>query len=96
MRRVLGTAVAILVVAVIVVSGQAEKTVWDGVYTEEQAKRGADVYAEKCAGCHGDSKPTQQTPGRVFCTANETAAFPAIPADCPVQPDVVIPPPEGT
>jgi quinoprotein glucose dehydrogenase len=40
---------------VAVVSGQAQKTVWDGVYTEEQAKRGADVYAEKCAMCHGDS-----------------------------------------
>jgi quinoprotein glucose dehydrogenase len=39
----------------VVVSGQAQKTVWDGVYTEEQAKRGADVYAEKCAMCHGDS-----------------------------------------
>ena len=38
-----------------VVSSQAQKTVWDGVYTEEQAKRGADLYAEKCAMCHGDS-----------------------------------------
>ena len=37
------------------ISGQAQKTVWDGVYTEEQAKRGAAVYAEKCAMCHGDS-----------------------------------------
>ena len=34
---------------------QAQKTVWDGVYTEEQAKRGGDIYAEKCAMCHGDS-----------------------------------------
>ena len=45
---------AMFVIAV-TVSGQAQKTVWDGVYTEEQAKRGADVYAEKCAMCHGDS-----------------------------------------
>jgi len=45
---------AMFVIAV-AVSGQAQKTVWDGVYTEEQAKRGADVYAEKCAMCHGDS-----------------------------------------
>ena len=42
-------------VIAVAVSGQAQKTVWDGVYTEEQAKRGADVYAEKCAMCHGDS-----------------------------------------
>jgi quinoprotein glucose dehydrogenase len=55
MRRVLGAASALLVIAVIAVSGQAQKTVWDGVYTEEQAKRGSDVYAEKCAMCHGDS-----------------------------------------
>jgi quinoprotein glucose dehydrogenase len=37
------------------ISAQAQKTVWDGVYTEEQAKRGASVYAEKCAVCHGES-----------------------------------------
>jgi quinoprotein glucose dehydrogenase len=55
MGRALGAASVLLVIAVIVVSGQAQKTVWDGVYTEEQAKRGADVYAEKCAMCHGDS-----------------------------------------
>ena len=34
---------------------QAQKTVWDGVYTEEQAKRGAQVYSERCGQCHGDS-----------------------------------------
>ena len=54
MRRVLGVASAIFVTAILV-SAQAQKTVWDGVYTEEQAKRGAEVYAEKCAMCHGDS-----------------------------------------
>lgn len=26
----------------------------DGVYTEAQAKRGADVYAKQCASCHGE------------------------------------------
>jgi mono/diheme cytochrome c family protein len=30
------------------------KSVTDGVYTEEQAKRGATVYAEQCASCHGE------------------------------------------
>jgi cytochrome c len=55
MGRVLGTASIFLVLTVIVVGGQAQKTVWDGVYTEEQAKRGAEVYADKCAMCHGDS-----------------------------------------
>ena len=28
-------------------------TTWDGVYTEAQAARGAEVYARVCAQCHG-------------------------------------------
>jgi hypothetical protein len=28
-------------------------SVWDGVYTDEQAKRGAPMYSEFCASCHG-------------------------------------------
>ncbi len=54
MGRVLGAGWFVLVLAV-ALAGQEQKTVWDGVYTEEQAKRGSDVYAEKCAMCHGDS-----------------------------------------
>jgi cytochrome c len=36
-------------------SGQEKKprSVLDGVYTAEQAKRGADTFAAKCAMCHG-------------------------------------------
>jgi cytochrome c len=30
------------------------RSVWDGVYTEEQAKRGQPLYLQKCASCHGD------------------------------------------
>ena len=29
------------------------KSVWEGVYTEEQAKRGGPMYSEFCASCHG-------------------------------------------
>ena len=29
-------------------------SVWDGVFTEEQAKRGETVYQKECASCHGD------------------------------------------
>ena len=32
---------------------QDARSVWDGVYTEEQAKRGAAVFDRECAGCHG-------------------------------------------
>lgn len=34
-------------------SAQDEKTQWDGVFTEEQAERGAELYVDKCASCHG-------------------------------------------
>jgi S-disulfanyl-L-cysteine oxidoreductase SoxD len=35
------------------VAQDAPKTVWDGVYTEEQAQRGKALYMEKCVQCHG-------------------------------------------
>jgi cytochrome c len=31
------------------------RSVWDGVYTEEQAKRGEPLYHKECAPCHGES-----------------------------------------
>ena len=30
------------------------QSVWDGVYTEDQAKRGEDFYQKDCSTCHGD------------------------------------------
>ena len=33
---------------------QTSRTVWDGVYTEEQAKRGEALYEKQCSSCHGD------------------------------------------
>lgn len=32
---------------------QPSRSVWDGVYTADQAKRGADLYADQCSSCHG-------------------------------------------
>ena len=29
------------------------KSVWDGVYTQEQANRGKALYSSECASCHG-------------------------------------------
>ena len=29
------------------------RTVWDGVFTKEQAKRGDGLYAQHCSSCHG-------------------------------------------
>ena len=33
----------------------ATQSVWAGVYTEEQAKRGEDIYYQRCGACHGPS-----------------------------------------
>ena len=33
-------------------STEPPRTVWDGIYTEEQAKRGGSLYSERCAKCH--------------------------------------------
>lgn len=32
---------------------QETRSLWDGVYTQEQAKRGEAAYEEQCARCHG-------------------------------------------
>jgi len=33
---------------------ETSRSVWDGVYTDQQAKRGESKYRENCADCHGD------------------------------------------
>jgi cytochrome c5 len=35
------------------VAAQTRGTVWDGVFTAEQAARGKAIFAATCAGCHG-------------------------------------------
>jgi quinoprotein glucose dehydrogenase len=35
--------------------GQSPASVWDGVYSDEQANRGKPVYVKECAACHGDT-----------------------------------------
>ena len=43
-----------------------ERTVWDGVYTTEQAMRGAAGYAEACVSCHAeDLRGDSNTPSIV-------------------------------
>ena len=36
-------------------SEQPSRSVWDGVYTEEQAKRGEALSRRECATCHGEA-----------------------------------------
>src|SRR4029453_14018415 len=37
------------------VAAQATRSVNEGVYTSDQAKRGEALYKEQCAACHGDN-----------------------------------------
>lgn len=48
-------ALGVLLAAIGLRAQSAPRSVWDGVYTEEQAKRGADVYEERCVRCHGET-----------------------------------------
>jgi cytochrome c len=45
----------VFVFAAICLCAQTSRSVWDGVYTSEQAKRGATLYAAECASCHGSA-----------------------------------------
>jgi mono/diheme cytochrome c family protein len=53
---------AILVLSVVAVfhpslsaqqADKASRSVWEGVFTKEQAKRGEGLYAQHCSSCHG-------------------------------------------
>lgn len=45
---------AVAVIAALAVAQDATKSVWDGVYTDDQAKKGQADYNSLCASCHGD------------------------------------------
>jgi mono/diheme cytochrome c family protein len=47
------TAVMVLGGVAAALHAQAAQTVWDGVYTEDQAKRGGVLFDRECAQCHG-------------------------------------------
>ena len=58
-----GTVLPLAVAGVLTVTGtlsrvegatlQGGRSVWDGVYSDAQAARGAELYAEACSQCHG-------------------------------------------
>ncbi len=41
-------------VVVIALAQDTTRSVWDGVYTDDQAKNGQALYNSECASCHGD------------------------------------------
>jgi len=50
------------------------RSVWDGVYTEAQARRGGQVYAAHCMSCHGDTLQGDG-PANALAGPNFTADF---------------------
>ena len=45
--------VLLALAAASILGAQGAATVWDGIYTEAQAKAGESLYAKNCASCHG-------------------------------------------
>ena len=46
------------------VHAQVPASVWDGVYTQQQAKRGEALYKKDCAACHGEALEGNGQTGR--------------------------------
>jgi len=54
-KTILASALAIFCAAMAVnVRGQTTSTVWNGVYTAEQAKRGETIFKDNCSVCHAE------------------------------------------
>jgi mono/diheme cytochrome c family protein len=52
--RLCGAFVAILALTVAAGAAQNARSVWDAVYTKEQATKGEALAAAQCVSCHGD------------------------------------------
>jgi mono/diheme cytochrome c family protein len=52
---VLSVGAFLVSMAYVTVGAQATRSVNEGVYTAEQAKRGEALYKETCSACHGDN-----------------------------------------
>ena len=52
MRVVLPLAIAAVLTGA-ALAQDAAKSVWQGIYADDQADRGAGVYAQRCGACHG-------------------------------------------
>jgi mono/diheme cytochrome c family protein len=56
-------AVAAFAIGAAVLAQDTTRSVWDGVYTEAQAKRGEALYRQSCASCHGVALEGIETAG---------------------------------
>jgi mono/diheme cytochrome c family protein len=51
---IVGCALACTVLSLLRAQQVPARSVWDGVYRDQQAKRGVAAYHDYCADCHGD------------------------------------------
>jgi mono/diheme cytochrome c family protein len=51
----IGVAIAAVVGLAAIGASQSQRSVWDGVFSADQAKRGQARYKELCASCHGET-----------------------------------------
>ena len=56
----IGCAVWLVAISSLASTAQTPQTVWDGVYSEEQARRGETLYTTHCADCHGEALTGQE------------------------------------
>jgi mono/diheme cytochrome c family protein len=52
MKRTVGAFAVFLLVSAWSVQSQSERSVWEGVYTDDQAARGQAVFGTHCTRCH--------------------------------------------
>ena len=62
MTRAIAIAMALTATAIV---GRAsrDRTVWDGIYNDAQSTRGAKIYKDSCARCHGETLQGDGTAG---------------------------------
>lgn len=81
----------LIVIAAALLAQSASRSVWDGVYTEAQAKRGEALFEQNCISCHGpalegDGEAPPLSGGELFWTWNGkplTALFDKIHKEMP-------------
>jgi mono/diheme cytochrome c family protein len=62
MRKAVSALALTLAAAAVCYTQTAPRSIWDGVYTGEQAKRGEDFYPDGCSRCHGDELEGDEAP----------------------------------
>src|SRR5688572_20716713 len=65
-KLAIGVLVGSIVTGALGTVAAQDKSQWDGVFTEEQAKRGEPLYTQQCSSCHGpDLGGGEMAPGLV-------------------------------